>query len=80
MQWTFSLPWFFGGIAIAAAGALIVKFHRQIADTWANGVSSYDHVKLFGLVACIAGLIFMANLHTMIFYLIFHIIMPDKFP
>ena len=47
MEYSFSIGWLFGGLAIALAGGLIVIFYKQIADNLANGVSSYDHVKLF---------------------------------
>lgn len=67
MDFQFSLGWMFGGIAIAIAGGLIVFFYRQIAENLANGVSSYDHVKLFGVITIIVGLLVTANLH--IFFL-----------
>ena len=80
MQWTFSWGWFLGGIAISIAGLLIVKFHRIVADNLAGGVQSYDKVKLFGIGAIILGFILMSNLHSLLLYLIFHIIMPNQFP
>jgi hypothetical protein len=80
MQWTFSWGWFFGGLAIAVAGLLMVKFYKQIADGIAGGLRNYEKVKLAGVLAVIGGFIFMSNLHTMLFYFIFHLIMPDKFP
>lgn len=64
MEYEFSLGWFFGGIAITIAGTLIVVFYKQIADNMVNGVSSYEKVKLFGVIAAIVGLIITANLHT----------------
>ena len=66
MGYSFSIGWLFGGIAIAVAGGLIVIFYKQIADNLANGVSSYDHVKLFGVITIIVGLICTANLHTFV--------------
>lgn len=66
MDYSFSIGWLFGGIAIAVAGGLIVIFYKQIADNLANGVSSYDHVKLFGVITIIVGLICTANLHTFV--------------
>ena len=66
MNYTFDIGWFFGGIAITVAGALVVVFYKQIADGMANGVSSYDHVKLFGVIAIVVGLLITANLHTFI--------------
>ena len=59
---------------IAAAGGAIVFFHRQIAENLANGVSSYDHVKLFGIITVVVGLLITANLHTLILTLIVNLI------
>ena len=64
MKYTFSLGWMFGGIAIIIAGALVVIFYRQIAENLANGVSSYERVKFFGVITIIIGLLVTANLHT----------------
>ena len=64
MEYTFSIGWLFGGMAIALAGGLIVVFYKQISDNLANGVSSYEHVKLFGIITVVVGLICTANLHT----------------
>ena len=64
MDYTFSIGWLFAGIAIIIGGGLIVFFYRQIAENLANGVSSYDRVKLFGVITIIVGLLVTANLHT----------------
>ena len=80
MQWSFDFGWFLGGIAIAAAGAALVIFYRQIADEFLGGVSKYDKVKLVGIIIAIFGFICMANLHTLLLYFIFHLIMPNAFP
>lgn len=64
MDFEFSLGWMFGGLAIAIAGGLIVFFYRPIAENLANGVSSYEHVKLFGVITIVVGLLVTANLHT----------------
>ena len=66
MEYEFSLGWMFGGLAIALAGGLIVVFYKQIADNLASGVSSYERVKLFGIITIVVGLICTANLHTFI--------------
>lgn len=66
MAFEFSFAWLFGGLAIALAGGLIVVFYKQIADFLVNGVSSYEKVKLFGVVTIVVGLICAANLHTII--------------
>ncbi len=66
MDYTFSIGWLLGGIAIVVVGGLIVVFYKQIADNLVNGVSSYEKVKLFGLITIVIGLICMANLHTFV--------------
>jgi hypothetical protein len=58
----------------------MVKFHRAIADNLAGGVQSYDKIKLWGVIAIIGGFVVMCNLHTLLFYFIFHLIMPNQFP
>ena len=80
MQWTFSIGWLFGGLAIAVVGGLIVVFYRQIADEFFGGVTKYDKVKLWGIIIAIFGFICMANLHSLLLYFIFHLIMPNVFP
>lgn len=74
MDYEFSLGWLFGGLAIALAGGLIVIFYKQIADGLVNGVSSYDKVKLFGVIAIIIGLICTANLHTFVLTLLVNLL------
>ncbi len=64
MDYSFSIAWMFGGLAIALIGGLVVLFYKQIADGLANGVTSYDKVKLFGVILILIGLICAANLHT----------------
>ena len=66
MEWTFSLSGLLTGAVIMAAGGAVVVFHQKIADNLANGVSSYDKIKLVGVVAIIVGFIVMLNLHTLI--------------
>ena len=63
-----------------AAGGAMVVFYKQISDNIASGVNSYDKVKLAGLITIGVGFIFMTNLHSSIFYSIFHLIMPNVFP
>ena len=78
MDFTFSVGWLFGGLLIAAAGGAIVFFHQKIADNLASGVSSYEKVKLFGLITIIVGLIVAMNLHTLILTFIVNIIRGGK--
>lgn len=62
MDYEFSLGWMFGGLAVVLAGGLIVIFYKQIADNLANGVSSYDRVKLFGVITVVVGMLMASNL------------------
>ena len=66
MDFTFSIGWMFGGLGIALAGGLIVFFYRPIAENLANGVSSYEKVKLFGVITIIVGLLIASNLMSLI--------------
>lgn len=70
MDFTFDFGWMVGGLFIALAGGLIVIFYRQIADNLANGVSSYNRVKLFGTITIVVGLLVTANLHILVLTLI----------
>ena len=74
MEYEFSLGWMFGGLVITLVGGLIVVFYKQIADNLANGVSSYDRVKLFGIITAVVGLLITANLHTFILRLIVNLL------
>ena len=66
MDYTFSLEWMFGGIGIMIAGGLIVIFYRQIAENFANGVSSYERVKLFGIITIVIGFLLATNLFPLV--------------
>lgn len=66
MDFEFSVGWMMVGIVITIAGGAIVFFYRQIAENLANGVSSYEHVKLFGIITAIVGLLVTANLHIFV--------------
>lgn len=74
MDFEYSIGWMFGGLAIALAGGLIVVFHRWISENFANGVSSYEHVKLFGIITIVVGLLITANLHTFVLSLLVHLL------
>ena len=74
MDFTFSIGWLIGGLLIAAAGGAVVFFHRQISETLASGVSSYEKVKLFGVITIVVGLLVAMNLHTLILGLLVHLI------
>ena len=66
MNWNFSIGWFFLGVVIVIIGTLMVVFYRPISDNFVHGVSSYDKVKFWGIIAILLGLLIMANLHTAI--------------
>lgn len=74
MNFTFSIGWLLGGLVIAGVGGLIVVFYKKIADGLAGGVSSYDKVKLFGVITIVVGLIVAMNLHTLILTLLVNFI------
>lgn len=74
MEFEFSWGWMAGGLVITAIGTLIVVYYKRIADGMANGVSSYDKVKLFGVITVIVGLLVTANLHTFLINLIVNFI------
>ena len=74
MEYEFSVGWLIGGLVIALAGGLIVIFYKQIADNLVNGVSSYDKVKLVGVITIVVGLICTANLHTFLLGWLVHLI------
>ena len=71
MEYVFSWGWFFFGLVIILAGGALVRWHRPIADNLGSGVASYERYKLWGLIACGVGLVFMLNLHVFILKLIF---------
>ena len=73
LDFTFSFGWMIAGIVIVAAGGAIVFFYRPISENLANGVSSYEHVKLFGIITTVVGLLVTANLHTFVLALIVHL-------
>ena len=73
MEYEFSVGWLFGGLLIALVGGLIVVFYKQIADNLVSGVSSYNKVKLVGVITIIVGLICTANLHTFILGWLIHL-------
>lgn len=78
MDFTFNFGWLLGGLLIAAVGGAIVFFHQKIAENLANGVSSYEKVKLFGVITIVVGLIVAMNLHTLILTFIVNIIRGGK--
>ena len=74
MDFTFDFGWMIAGIAIIIAGGLVVIFYRQIAENLANGVSSYEKVKLFGIITIIVGMLITANIHTLLLTLLVNLL------
>lgn len=74
----FSLGAFIVGFIILAAGGACVVFYRPIAENVAHGVSSYDRVKLFGIIGIGIGLLVMTNLHTVLLNAFVSLIFPGK--
>lgn len=61
-MYEFSIPMFFVGLIILAAGVALVKWHQKIADSLGGGVGSYDRYKLWAFIACGVGLLVMLNI------------------
>ena len=74
MDFEFSVGWMMAGLVIAAAGGAVVFFYKPIAENLANGVSSYERVKLFGIIMTVVGILITANLHTLVLSLIIKLI------
>ena len=74
MNFQFSFGWMVGGIVITIAGVLIVVYYRQISENLAHGVSSYDRVKLFGIITAVVGMLVTANLHIFLLTLIWNLL------
>ena len=77
-MYQFSFGWMFAGLAITLAGALVVIFYRQISDTMVNGVSSYDKVKLFGVITVVVGLLTTSNIISFILEFIFRLLLGQN--
>ena len=74
MNWNFSIGWFLFGVILLIAGILITVFYQPIADNAANGVTSYQKIKLAGIITSVLGIVVMANLHTAILTLLVNLI------
>ena len=66
MNWSFNFAWFFAGLVILIAGATITINYQKIADNFASGISSYQKIKLIGIIVAGVGLLVMSNLHTLL--------------
>ncbi|MBO4276723.1 hypothetical protein J5868_03445 [Candidatus Saccharibacteria bacterium] len=70
MDFEFNFGWMVAGLVIAAVGGAVVFFYRPIAENLANGASSYERIKLFGVIAIVVGLLVTANLHILVLQLL----------
>ncbi len=75
MEYQFSFGWMIGGVVIALIGALVIVFYRQISDTIANGVASYEKMKLYGVITVIVGLLTASNLLSFILEFVFRFLL-----
>lgn len=78
MSYEFSFGSFFIGLLILIAGIAFVKWHQQIADNLASGVSSYDRFKLWALITCGLGSLVMLNLHIFLLTWFFSMLFPGR--
>ncbi len=58
--------WFFIGILVTVAGFFFVRFYKEVADNMGSGVASYNRYKLIAVGTCIAGIIIILNLHSLV--------------
>ena len=70
MDFEFNFGWMVAGLVIAAVGGAVVFFYRPIAENLANGASSYERIKLCGVIAIVVGLLVTANLHILVLQLL----------
>ena len=70
MEYQFSTAWFFMGLLIIIAGAILLRFHQWVADNLGGGIGSYDHYKLGAIAVIGFGLLAMVNLHTFLLGLV----------
>ena len=69
-MYEFSLGASLLGLVIMIAGALMIVFYQKIGNYISYGTSSYDKVKLWGLIACAIGFVLLANLHNLLLRLL----------
>ena len=73
-MYEFSWMWFFIGIAFLAAGIVIARFYKQIADNLSYGPGSYRNFQIAALVLCGLGILFMFSLHNLLLQFIFNLL------
>ncbi len=62
---------FFIGLIIIAVGAVMIGRYQQISHSFMGGAAGYEKVKLWGIIVCVIGFVFMFSLHTVFLNLIF---------
>lgn len=72
----FNIGTFFMGLAITIAGALMVRFYKEISDNFVHGISSYDKVRLWGLGITIFGILYAFSIINLIVIQIIKLIFP----
>ena len=75
MEYQFNFGWMIAGLVITLGGILVVVFYRQISDTMANGVSSYEKMKLYGVITVIVGLLTTSNILSFILEFVFRLLL-----
>ena len=65
-MYSFSLLWFFIGIIVSVAGALILKYYDKVSEAMGSGVAYYQRWKIVGLVTFVAGIFIAFNIHTLV--------------
>ena len=78
MEYSFSWFSFFIGIIILIVGMCITIWHKQLADMFGSGLSSYGRYRLWGLAACGLGVIVMINLHTVLLTAFFSLLFGSR--
>ena len=73
-MYEFSLGASLLGLVIMIAGALMIVFYQKIGNYISYGTSSYDKVKLWGLIACAIGFVLLANLHNLLLRLLLNLL------
>ena len=73
----YTLGTFFTGLVIFIIGALIFIFYRPISENIAHGVSSYDKIKLVGIITIGVGFLVMVGLHLVILNFLVKSLIPQ---
>ena len=65
-MYEFSLGSFILGIALMAAGAAMVYFHKQLSQMFMGGPGMYSKYKLYGLMVSILGILLLFNIPQLV--------------